>query len=353
MTLFEVAIIVLVLGGFGGLFYVLKTSLKKPPDDKSQDQAFLMLQQQLQGQLTDMRHTLDARVGESTKAMQNQFGTMMKMTGDVTERLTKLDETNRQVVNFADQLERLQDILKNPKQRGVFGEYYLETLLKNAFQPKQYEMQYKFKDGEIVDAVLFFGEKIIPIDSKFSLENYNRIIDEHDPSRRDELEKLFKQDLKKRIDETAKYIRPSENTTEFAFMFIPAEGIYYDLLVNTVGAIKVNTRDLIDYAINEKKVHIVSPTTFYVTLQSMLVGMRTYQVQESTQRILKDIGQLEKHLRAYGEFHVKLGMNLQTTVNAWNASSKEFGKIDKDILKLGGESVAPEGNVLSGPVRED
>src|SRR3989338_5100208 len=201
--------------------------------------------------------------------MQNQFGESAKIIRDVTERLTKLDETNRQVVNFADQLQNLQDILKNPKKRGILGEYYLETVLKNVLRflknvlpPGSYQMQYAFPDGLIVDAVVFVKDKIIPIDSKFSLENYNRLVEEKNPSDREKLERAFRNDLKLRIDETSKYVKPEEGTMEFAFMFIPHEAIYYDLLVAQVGAVKVNTRDLIEYAFKEKKVIIVSPTSF-------------------------------------------------------------------------------------------
>src|SRR3989344_7415051 len=241
-------ILSLLIIGFGALAIFVNQKIRPLVEKNRNDQSMVMLQ----NQISQITKTLDSKLGESTKMLQQQFGQSATIIRDVTERLTKLDETNRQVVNFADQLQRLQDILKNPKQRGVFGEYQLEMLLRNAFQPQQYKMQYKFKDGEIVDAVLFLGEKILPIDSKFSLENYNRIIEEADPIRHDKLEKQFKQDLKNRIDETAKYIRPEEGTLDFAFMFIPAEGIFYDLLVNRIGAVKVNTRDLIDYAINQK-----------------------------------------------------------------------------------------------------
>lgn len=331
MEILLIIILIVLVAGFALVFYFLNKKGKKPEDDKS----LLMLQ----NQINEVNRTMDSKLGESAKIMREQFSQSTKIITNVTERLTKLDETNKQVMNFADQLQNLQDILKNPKQRGVFGEYYLETLLKNAFSPNQFKMQYKFKDGEIVDAVLFFAEKIIPIDSKFSLENYNRIVEEKDVARREDLEKAFKNDLKKRIDETSKYIRPNENTMDFAFMFIPAEGIYYDLLVNKVGAIKVNTRDLIDYAINEKKVHIVSPTTFYVTLQSLIQGMRAYQVQESTKEILKNVVQLGKHVNSYESYLKKLGNNLGTTVNMYNSAYKEFQKIDKDVVRIaGGES---------------
>jgi len=292
----------------------------------------------LQNQLTEIRNTLDSKLGDSTKMFQQQHGQSAKLIENITEKLTRLDETNKQVVGFTDQLQRLQDILKNPKQRGVLGEYYLEALLKNAFQPGQYKMQYRFKNGEIVDAVLFVGKQIIPIDSKFSLENYNRIVEERDTTKRETLEKIFAQDLKNRVDETAKYIRPQEGTTEYAFMFIPAEAIFSDLLDNRIGAIKANTRSLIEYAVYEKKVHIVSPTTFYVTLQSMWQGMRAYQIQEETERILKEVGMLQRHLKAYEEYMQKLGNHLGTSIGAYNSAYKEFGKIDKDMLKLTGSS---------------
>lgn len=349
-------IILLILFGIAiaVLIYFFTRKQKSAVDNSGQ--AILMMQEQLK----EMRQTLqnfgsqvDLKMGDSAKIMQQQFSQSANIIKDVTERLTKLDETNRQVVNFADQLQNLQDILKNPKQRGVFGEYYLDTLLSKSFQPNQYKMQYEFKDGTIVDAALFFGDKIIPIDAKFSLENYNRIVEEKDMVERERLEKLFKDDLKKRIDETAKYIRPQENTTEFAFMFIPAEGIYYDLLVNKVGAIKVNTRDFLDYAVHEKKVHIVSPTTFYVSLQALIVGMRAFAIQESTKEIIKNIGSLTKHLRAYDDYFKKLGSHIGTAVNSYNSAYKEFKKVDKDILKITGQATDIEPLQLDRPKTDE
>lgn len=301
-------LLIVVVVGFGSLFYLL---LKKKPEEP-EDKSMLMLQQQL----------------------NSQFSESNKIIRDVTEKLTKLDNTNKQVVGFAEQLQSLENVLTNPKHRGVLGEYYLEELLKNIFNPTQYQMQYPFKDGQIVDAVIFLKDKIIPIDSKFSLENYNRIIEENDPVRREKLEKLFKQDLKTRIDETAKYIRPREKTYEFAFMFIPAEAIYYDLLVNKIGAIKSNTRSLLDYAIREKKVHIVSPTSFFAYLQTILEGLRGMQIEESTKEIIKMVGKLDGHVKSYSSYHEKLGSNLATTVNMYNKSNKELQKIGKDTAKI-------------------
>jgi len=296
----------------------------------------------LQNQMNELNRTMRSQSSESDKLIR-------EITKELTRELTRVGEGQRQVVDIAKQLESLQNILKNPKQRGMLGEYSLEVLLKNAFSPKQYALQYEFQNGDKVDAALFVGDKIIPVDSKYSLENYNRIVSESDPVERERLEKVFKQDLKNRIDETAKYIRPGEGTSEYAFMFIPAEGIYYDLLNNEVGAIKSNTRDLVDYAANDKKVHIVSPTTFYAVLQSLVQSARDYQIQESTKEVLKNVIMLSKHLKAYDEYHGKLGDQIGTVVNTWNTSSREFRKIDKDVTKLTGKSIDIDVALLEKP----
>ncbi len=265
--------------------------------------------------------------------VQKEASRSLQAITDVTSKLEKLEATNKQIVNFTEQLQNLQQVLTNPKHRGVLGEYYLETLLANVLPPKNYKMQYKFSDGEIVDAVIFVGDKLIPIDSKFSLENYNRLLKTQEDEERKKLEASFKRDLKLRIDECSKYIRPSENTFDFAFMFIPAEGIYYDLLVSQVGAIKVSTRDLLEYAFS-KKVLIVSPNSFYAYLQTVLQGLRAMAIEESAQEIRKNIEKLSTHILNFDNFLSKIGNNLKLTVNSYNQAYKEFSKIDKDISKI-------------------
>lgn len=195
-------------------------------------------------------------------------------------------------------------------------------------------MQYPFKDGTIVDAVVFVKDKIIPIDAKFTLENYEKLLNTSDPEMRKKLEIQFKTDLKNRIDETAKYVKPSEGTMEFAFMFIPSEAIYYDLLVNSVGAVKVNTRDLIEYAFRDKKVIIVSPTSFLAYLQTVLQGLKAMQIEEKAKEIRTNIEKLQRHMGSYDEFMKKLGISMSTTVNHYNNAYAEFKKIDKDVTKI-------------------
>ncbi|MEK7189298.1 MAG: DNA recombination protein RmuC [Patescibacteria group bacterium] len=333
-------IIVILLAGLGAALFVLVSrmnNMQKPPDTQGL--------QLLQNQLNELTRTLDTKLGESTKMIQQQFGQSSKIiqgiTGqshqilkDVTERLTKLDETNKQVAGVGDQIRSLESILKNPKQRGVLGEYYLESVLKNVLPPGSYQMQYKFKDGEIVDAAVFIDQKIVPVDSKFSLENYNRVIAADTEEDRNRHEKAFKNDLKNRIDETSKYIRPNEGTMDFAFMFIPSEGIYYDLLINKVGAVKISTEDLIEYAFKQKHVIIVSPTSFLAYLQTVLQGLKALQIEKDAQEIRKRVEALGRHIANYEEYMAKLGGHLSTTVNAYNTSYKELGKIDKDVMKI-------------------
>jgi DNA recombination protein RmuC len=246
-------------------------------------------------------------------------------------------------------LQNLQDILKNPKQRGVLGEYYLEALLKNVLPPGSYQMQYGFKDGEIVDAIVRVKDKIIPIDSKFSLENYNRLAEEKNETEKIRLEKVFVNDLKLRIQETSKYIRPSEGTMDFAFMFIPHEAIYYDLLVNKIGAITEDTDNLIQRAANKFKVIIVSPSSFLAYLQTVLQGLKAMQIEETAKDIVQRVGELGKHLKAYEDYHNKLGNNLATVINQYNFSGKELKKVDKDVLRISGTAVGLDPVLVEKP----
>ena len=340
IILILIALIVLIF-----LFLKERSNKKEPKEDQS----LLMLQNQIQ----EIIRTLDMKMSETNKNIQDQFSKNIEIIKDITERLTKLDETNKQVINFTEQLKKLEEVLTNPKQRGVLGEYYLETVLKNVLPPGTFEMQYQFKDGTKVDAVIFVKDKIIPIDSKFSLENYNRLLETTSEVERKKLEEAFRNDVKTRIDETSKYIRPNENTMEFAFMFIPSEAIYYDLLVNKIGAIKTTTRDLIEYAMGEKKVIIVSPTSFLAYLQTVLQGLKALEIEESAKEIKKRVEELGRHLMNYETYMKKLGTHLSTTVNMYNSAYKELKKVDKDVYKISGKKIEVEPLEIESPNEEE
>jgi len=298
---------------------------------KGNQDSFVLLQQQL----NELGRMVDDKVHKMGKdmndTMHKQSSDSQKLIKDITEEITSVKELGRQTAGFAEQLKSLQDVLKNPKQRGVLGEYYLETVLKNVLAPGMYQMQYAFKDKEIVDAVVFIKDKIVPIDSKFSLENYNRLVNAAEQDKPTH-EKAFVNDLKLRIAETAKYIRPEEGTMDFAFMFIPSEGIYYDLLVNTVGG--RDNENLIHVAATKHKVIIVSPTSFLAYLQTVLQGLNALQIEQKAVEIQKRVEELGKHLNKYDDYYKKLGNSLGTTVSHFNNGYKELKKVDKDIYRI-------------------
>lgn len=314
-------------------------------------------------QMNSLSRTVDEKIGETNKfmhdAMRSQFGESQKLVDKflrevtaMTEKVTRVEETGKQMVGFASELQSLGDLLKNPKQRGVLGEYYLETLLKNTLPPGSFAMQYAFPDGTIVDAAVFVKEKIIPVDSKFSLENYNRLVEAKDPTEKDRLQKIFTNDLKSRIVETSKYIQPEQGTTDFAFMFIPHEAIYYDLLVNKVGAVTDDTENLVQRAAGKYRVIIVSPTSFLAYLQTVLQGLKALQIEETAKEIRKRVEELGKHLKGYEEYHGKLGNALSTVVNHYNASGKAFKQLDKDVLRIAGAAPELETVTLERPDTE-
>jgi DNA recombination protein RmuC len=286
-------------------------------------------------------------------SMQKQLGESMKLVGDVSQRLTKLDETNRRVVDVADELKTLQNVLQNPKQRGVFGEYYLESVLANILPTKNFKMQYGFRDGLIADAVVFLDKgQMLAIDSKFSLENYNRMVQAKTKPEREEWLKKVRTDLKGRIDETSKYIRPAEGTMDFAFMFIPSESLYYDLLIGDVGT-GSSARDLIEYGFREKKVVIVSPTSFMAYLQTVLQGLRSLQIEEQAKDIQIQVGKLGRHIATFDDYMNKLGKSLGTTVGHYNNAHKELGKIDTDVVKIANNEKSIEPLLIDKPQQDD
>lgn len=317
LTILAVLILIVLIGGFVFIFNLIQKNTVKPEDGNS----LLLIQQQMQAIAGELR--------------------------GMTKEVTSVKEIGRQTQGFAQQLQNLQDILKNPKQRGILGEYYLETVLKNVLPPGMYQMQYPFKNGEIVDAAVFVSDKIVPIDSKFSLDNYNRLVHANE-AEKPAFEKAFVNDLKLRITETAKYIRPEENTMDFAFMFIPSEGIYYDLLTNQVGG--GEDENLIQRAAGKYKVIIVSPTSFLAYLQTVMQGLKALKIEEKAVEIQQRVGELGKHVAAYESFYKKLGISLGTSISHYNAGYKELGKIDKDVYRINESKIGIEPELLDKPM---
>tara|TARA_X000000368_G_scaffold373460_1_gene324493 strand:+ start:778 stop:1836 length:1059 start_codon:yes stop_codon:yes gene_type:complete len=312
--------------------------IKKQIDKKSEDNT-KEIESKLESFIEEFKLTsaqnLSKHLQDSKLDQKNMEVRFSDTINKLTKELEKIKGTNEQVLTFANQMKTLEKILGNQKQRGILGEIQLENLLANVLPPELFQMQYSFNNGEAVDAVIKVGEFIIPIDAKFSLDNYNKMIEseETDTDKLNDLEKKFKSDIKNRIDETSKYIRPNERTLDYAYMFIPADGLYQDLLNNKVGSLKINQRDLVSYAY-EKKVMIVSPMSLFPMLQVTNKALNNMKVEESINEIQINIEKLGNHLNAYLTYHEKLGNSIRTVVNQYNVTNKEFKKIDKDITKL-------------------
>ena len=352
----EVIILLFIVVGFAVVLYVVNQQIKNLKSGNSVEMLksdVTELSRSINNLQQVMGDKLERNSTNMQTSMQKQLSESAKLVSDVTQRLAKLDETNKRVVDVADELKTLQNVMQNPKQRGIFGEYYLESVLDNILPVKNYQMQYKFKDGAIVDAVVFLDRgQILPVDSKFSLENYNRMVGEKTKLEREKWLAKVRTDLKARIDETSKYIRPSEGTMDFAFMFIPSESLYYDLLIGDVGT-GSSARDLIEYAFRDKKVIIVSPTSFMAYLQTVLQGLRSLQIEEQAKDILIRVNKLGQHIGSFDGYMQKLGNSLGTTVGHYNAAHKELSKVDKDVIKITDSSPVIEPLLIDKPIDKD
>ena len=347
-TFLLILVTVLLVGALVLIFLLYKKMENVGKPKEGEENLFVMLQSQIQ----DLNKTVDQKMSENTNtvfnSLQKQHGDNQVLIKNITEDLNNVKNTNQQVLEYSEKLSNLEKILKHQKQRGNLGELGLKMILENAVPLESYKLQYQFDDKDVVDAVILTKDGMIPVDAKFSLDNYERLQNEDDEDKKKELQKKFKEDLKKRIEETSKYIKPQYGTLDFAFMFIPAEAIYYDLLIGEVGS--VDTKNLIEFAYKQKKVIIVSPTTFIAYLKTVIMGLNSLKIEKSVQIMIKKAEKLDTDLKSYYESLYKVGKSLGTTVTHWEAAHKRFVIIDKDITKItGGEpSVIPE--LLDKPV---
>jgi DNA recombination protein RmuC len=346
-TAILIGIIIFLILAFGIFVFLINKKLSSLVNPSDQGNSLL-----LQNQINSVVQSLDYKLSETNKIINDQLhlsnerlhlqsnsnnDLLRKISEnnnqvlkEVTEKLTRVEDTNRQVVGFAEQLQSLEKILKNPKQRGLYGEYYLETILANVLPKSIYKVQYPFIDGVIVDAVILASDKIVPIDAKFSLEAYNRMCDAPDVITRTRFEKEFISDVKKRIDETSKYIKPEENTINVAFMFVPADGVYQEII--KIGTSE-STFDIINYAYSHKVV-IVSPTSFFAYLQTVLQALNTLQIEGKLLDIVKYLNESTRYLKEFEENMNKVGKNIITLSNSFNRASDDARKLSSRISKV-------------------
>lgn len=358
----SVAVVVLI-----GVVIFLVKNLKKKPDNKVEQflqndlanlrRELMDMSQNVDKNLRENSELLRAKVDQKLDATQKSMGTQMessrKLVEEITKSLVKLEDTNRRVIDTQDELKTLQNVLTNNKTRGNLGEYYLEDILGNVLPAGVWDKQYHFRNGEAVDAIVHLKDgKILPIDSKFPMQNFERMQNSDNKTDRATFREALKKDIKTRIDETAKYIRPNEGTMDFAFMFIPNEALYYDAVINEVG-VGDTSDNLVEYAFKQKNVIIVSPTTLLAYLQTVLQGLRSLEIEEKARDIEKNVEKLHSHLLKYNEYFMKVGGSLSTTVNHFNNASKEFAKIDKDVVKIAGGETTIEPLSIDRPRVDD
>jgi len=263
-------------------------------------------------------------VNDRIASVQTTFAGLQKQVGEMTEQARQLGELSRSI-------SELQNVLSAPKLRGGFGETQLENLLSMVFARDQFATQYRFASGDQPDAVLFFPQGLVAIDSKFPLENFRRIASSVTDAEKKTARKDFLRDVKKRIDEIAtKYIRPGEGTLPFALMYVPAENVYYESIIRDEDG-----NDLHDYCA-QRKVTPVSPNSLYAYLQTIAVGLKSIQINERAASVLRDIQSLQIELGAFGEVYGKLGSHLKNAGRNYEDSLREFSKVEGRVENLAG-----------------
>jgi DNA recombination protein RmuC len=283
--------------------------------------------------------TMDRRLSELDTKVDRRLESAGKTSTEIHERLGKMDEATGQILEQAKEFRRLEQILRPPKARGGFGELLLENLLRDRLPAASYELQYGFAGGERVDAVVRVGQ-LIPVDSKFPLENYERIVASENEADQQLHEKAFSRDVKIHIDAiAAKYIRPAEGTYDFAFMYIPVEAIYYELACGKTGA-------LLQYA-HDKRVFPVSPTTFTAYLQVIVLGMRGMQIEQHAQEVMAYCAELQKDFGRFKEDFELVGTHIGRAASKFADADKRLDKFEVKLERASehealAEPAAPE-----------
>ena len=270
--------------------------------------------------LAAMVATMDRRLSELDLKVDRRLEGASKTTEAIHERLGKVGEATAQVLEQAKDLRRLEQVLRPPKARGGFGELLLENLLRDRLPPDSFTLQYGFSTGERVDAVVRV-EKLIPIDAKFPLDNYERLVEAEDDSQRALHERAFARDVKGHVDSIAgKYIRPGDGTFDFALMYLPAEGVYYELVCGKTGA-------LLQYA-HGKRVFPVSPTTLYTQLQVIALGLKGLQIEETAHEVMAYVAQLRSDFGRFREDFDLLGKHLGHAQTKYGEAERRLDRFE-------------------------
>ncbi|MCH8025370.1 MAG: DNA recombination protein RmuC [Chloroflexi bacterium] len=280
----------------------------------------------------------EARVNTRLDAVQSSVGQSLTATtetiGKIGEQLGGLNEAAKRIQAVGEDVSSLKDVLQPPKLRGGFGELLLEQLVKQVLPAGTYQTQYRFKDGTIVDLVVETPDGLVPIDSKFPVESFRRIVDAPNDEERTKLRKAFIRDVRARVEEVAKYIQPDENTMDFACMYVPAENIFYETLVGT------ENESAMTFAL-ERQVQLVSPNTFYALLQIVARGFGRQQIQENVKEFMAMLGQVQRDFDRFRQELDVLGTHLGHAKNKYDDVDKLADRLSSRLALSVGDAAQP------------
>lgn len=314
---------------FFAVAWFLKQRAARPSDDKT-FQPFLQLQQELhnlhatlQDQIRSLSGQMNDQMKQNTQFLQEHQQNYRSIMGDVQHRLGSLQQATQSMMDIGKDISSLQDILRAPKLRGGMGEFLLGELLRQILPENHFSLQYRFRNGSQVDAIIQLGDGVISVDAKFPLENFKRILEAGSDDKQAEARKAFWKDVKKHIEDISeKYILPEEKTFDFALMYIPSESIYYETIIKD----DAQNESLSAYAMKHKVIP-VSPNSFYAYLQAIVRGLRGMRIEQSAQLILQNLGQLEVDFAQCLSDFEKIGSHLAHARSAYEKTEQRFHKM--------------------------
>ena len=351
---------IIVAAAVVGVGVWIRQSLQRPDETRASgdDAAMTLLQNQMNVQMQQTREQMDRLQQNLAESMQQMSGQMTsqlsnanktvgerldntsKVIGDVRQQLGKLEESSGRIAELGRDISGLQEILQPPKLRGGLGELFLNELLAQILPPSAYETQHGFKGGETVDAVVVLKNGMVPIDAKFPLESFRRLLKAEDDAVRTAEKKAFIKDVKVHIDAIAsKYIRMDEGTLDFALMYIPAENVYYETIIKDSEFGDEQT--LFNYAAS-RRVIPVSPNNLYAYLQTILLGLKGMQVERSARDVIENLARVRKEFERFSDAFRLVGKHLDSAQKKYFEAEKRQGKVEAKMEAIDGVSAALE-----------
>ena len=329
----SILLILILFAGFAAVGWFFLRRFQSVLTEKKEDQSLLLIQQQLGQILSNVNERLKENSEVLQKTQQSlgeRLDNAARVVGNVQKSLGSLEEANRKIYEVGKDISSLQEILRAPKLRGGLGEFFLGDLLGQILPPDHFTTQFAFKNGDKVDAVIRLGGSLVPVDSKFPLENFKRMLEGNTEEEKNKARRQFVTDVKKHIDAiAAKYILPDEGTYDFALMYIPAENVYYETIIKDDAW--GGERNISQYALG-KKVIPVSPNSFYAYLQAIVLGLKGMKIEDRAKEIIQYISRLDGDFSRFKEEFNLLGKHLGHAQSTFQNAEKRLDQFGQKLL---------------------